>query len=97
METALREIAFIGTVAQFEDTSYLHDKVFLPNQVRLFAALPKLDKDGRYELFKMGVIKGFDVASTSFKGLGYVKVSIPASTTFNTLRVSQDERVSQVL
>jgi hypothetical protein len=97
VEAALRQIAFIGSVVQFEDTSYLHDKVFLPNQARLFAALPKLDEDGRYGFFKMGVIEGFDISSTSFKGLGYVNVSIPASTTFNTLRVSQDQRVSQVI
>ena len=75
----------------------MHDKVFLPNQTRLFAALPKLDEDGRYGFFKLGVIKGFDISSISFKGLGWVMVSIPASTTFNTLRVSQDQRVSQVI
>lgn len=97
VEAALKQIAFIGSVVQFEDTSYLHDKVFLPNQTRLFAALPKLDEDGRYGFFKLGVIKGFDISSISFKGLGWVMVSIPASTTFNTLRVSQDQRVSQVI
>lgn len=97
IEAALREIAFIGSVAEFENTSYLHDKVFAPNQARLFAALPNLDQDGRYQLFKIGAIKGFDVSSASFKGLAYVKVDIPASTTFNTLRVSQDQRVSEVI
>jgi len=35
--------------------------------------------------------------STSFRGLGYVQVGIPASTTFNTIRASQDQRVSQVI
>jgi hypothetical protein len=37
------------------------------------------------------------MSSTSFKGLGYVQVGIPSSTTFNTLRVSQDQRVSEVI
>jgi hypothetical protein len=97
VEAALREFAFVGTVAQFEETNYLHDKVFLPNQARLFAALPQLEQNDRYSFFKMGVIKGFDMSSTSFKGLGYVQVGIPSSTTFNTLRVSQDQRVSEVI
>lgn len=96
-EAALKDLAFIGTVAQFEETNYLHDKVFLPNQARLFAALPQLEQDDRYSFFKMGVIKGFDMSSASFKGLGYVQVCIPALTTFNTLRVSQDQRVSEVI
>lgn len=58
---------------------------------------PSLAKEDRYGLFKMGVIRGFDLSSASFKGLGYVQVGIPASTTFNTIRVSQDQRVSQVI
>jgi hypothetical protein len=97
VEAALKELTFIGTVAQFEETKYLHDKVFLPNQARLFAALPQLGQDDRYSFFKMGVIRGFDISSASFKGLGYVQVGIPASTTFNTLRASQDQRVSEVI
>ncbi len=97
IEAALKEIAFVGTVAQFEATNYLHDKVFLPNQAKLFASLPQLDEEARYGFFMKGVAKGFDISSASFKGLGYVKVRIPASTTFNTLRVSQDQRVSQVI
>jgi hypothetical protein len=97
VEAALKELAFIGSVAQFETTNYLHDKVFLPNQAELFAALPQLEQDDRYSFFKMGVIRGFDMSSASFKGLGYVQVGIPASTTFNTLRVSQDQRVSEVI
>ncbi len=97
VESALKELAFIGSVNQFEETPYLHDKVFLPNQARLFAALPQLGTDDRYSFFKMGVIKGFDISSVSFKGLGYVQVDIPAATTFNTLRVSQDQRVSEVI
>jgi hypothetical protein len=44
-----------------------------------------------------GVIRGFDISSASFKGLAYVQVSIPAMTTFNTVRVSQDQRISQVI
>lgn len=94
---ALKELAFIGSVPQFETTNYLHDKVFLPNQEKLFASLPQLGQEDRYAFFKMGVIRGFDMASASFKGLGYVQVGIPASTTFNTVRVSQDQRVSQVI
>ncbi|MGD1107985.1 MAG: hypothetical protein ABR865_13155 [Terracidiphilus sp.] len=97
VEEALKEIAFIGSVAQFEETSYLHDKVFLPNQAKLFDALPKLNEEGRYTFFKLGVAKGFDVSSESFKGIGYLEVRIPATTTFNTARVSQDERVSEVI
>ena len=84
-------------MAEFEATNYLHDKVFLPNQAKLFAELPQLGQEDRYGFFKMGVIRGFDMASVSFKGLGYVQVGIPASTTFNTIRVSQDQRVSQVI
>jgi len=97
ISTSLKELAFIGSVAQFENDNYLHDKVLLPNQEKLFAALPQLGLDDRYELFKMGVIRGFDMASESFKGLGYLKIGIPASATFNTIRVSQDQRVSQVI
>lgn len=97
VEAALKEVAFIGSVAQFEMTAYLHDKVFLPNQARLFASLPQLAQEDRYGLFKVGVISGFDVSSASFKGLGYVQVGIPTATTFNTVRVSQDQRVSQVI
>lgn len=97
VEAALKELAFIGSVDQFEGTPYLRDKVFLPNQAKLFAALPQLEQDDRYELFKMGVIRGFDISSATFKGLGYVQVDIPAATTFNTLRVSQDQRVSEVI
>jgi hypothetical protein len=97
VEAALKEFAFIGSVTQFEATNYLHDKVFLPNQAKLFASLPQLGEEDRYEFFKMGVIQGFDMSSASFKGLGYVQVGIPASTTFNTLRVSQDQRVSEVI
>jgi hypothetical protein len=97
VEAALKEIAFIGPVAQFEATDYLHDKVFLPNQARLFVSLPQLGQVDRFGFFKMGVTSGFDISSASFKGLGYVQVRIPASTTFNTLRVSQDQRVSQVI
>lgn len=97
IESALKEIAYVGTVTQFEATAYLHDKVFLPNEAKLFAALPELSQEDRYAFFKMGVIRGFDMSSASFKGLGYVEVKIPASTTFNTIRVSQDERVSQVI
>jgi hypothetical protein len=97
VEGALKEFAFMGSVAQFATTDYLHDKVFLPNQAKLFAALPKLGLEDRYGFFKMGVIRGFDISSISFKNLGYVQVSIPASTTFNTPRVSQDQRVSEVI
>ena len=97
VEDALKELAFIGSVAQFETTNYLHDKVFLPNQARLFASLPQLAQEDRYSFFKIGVIRGFDMSSTSFKDLGYVQVDIPASTTFNTARVSQDQRVSEVI
>jgi hypothetical protein len=96
-EAALKEIAFVGTVDQFEATSYLHDKVFLPNQEKLFAALPQLNREDRYSFFKMGVIRGFNMYSASFKGIGYVQVGVPVSTTFNTLRVSQDQRVSEVI
>jgi hypothetical protein len=97
VEAALKELAFVGSVAQFEATNYLHDKVFLPNQDKLFASLPQLGQEDRYAFFKRGVINGFDMSSASFKGLGYVQVGIPASTTFNTVRVSQDQRVSQVI
>jgi hypothetical protein len=97
VEAALKEFAFIGSVTQFEATNYLHDKVFLPNQAKLFASLPQLGMEDRYGFFKMGVIQGFDMSSASFKGLGYIQVGIPASTTFNTLRVSQDQRVSEVI
>jgi hypothetical protein len=97
VEAALKEVAFIGSVAQFEMTDYLHDKVFLPNQARLFASLPQLAQEDRYGLFKVGVIRGFDISSASFKGLGYVQVGVPTATTFNTVRVSQDQRVSQVI
>lgn len=97
VETALKEFAFIGSVAQFETTSYLHDKVFLSNQERLFAALPQLGLEDRYELFKVGVIRGFDMSSELFKGIAYVRVAIPTSTTFNTIKVSQDQRVSQMI
>ncbi len=97
VESALKQIAFIGTVTQFEATSYLHDKVFLPNEAKLFGALPELTQADRYAFFKMGVIRGFDMSSANFKGQGYVKVAIPASTTFNTIRVSQEQRVSQVI
>jgi hypothetical protein len=44
---ALKELAFIGSVAQFETTNYLHDKVFLPNQAKLFASLPQLGQEDR--------------------------------------------------
>jgi hypothetical protein len=64
---ALKELAFIGSVLQFETTNYLHDKVFLPNQAKLFASLPQLGREDRYAFFKMGVIRGFDMASASFK------------------------------
>jgi hypothetical protein len=37
------------------------------------------------------------VSSTSFKGIGYLLLDFPTSTTFNTLRVSQDERVASVI
>jgi hypothetical protein len=97
VEAALKEFAFIGSVAQFEATNYLHDKVFLPNQAKLFASVPQLGQDDRYAFFKLGVIRGFDMSSASFKGLEYVQVGIPASTTFNTVRVSQDQRVAQVI
>lgn len=97
VEAALKELAFIGSVAQFETTDYLHDKVFLPNQTRLFASLPQLAQEDRYSFFKIGVVRGFDMSSVSFKGLGYVQVDIPASTTFNTAKVSQDQRVSEVI
>jgi len=97
VEAALKELAFIGSVAQFETTDYLHDKVFLPNQARLFASLPQLAQEDRYSFFKIGVVRGFDMSSVSFKGLGYVQVDIPASTTFNTAKVSQDQRVSEVI
>lgn len=97
VESAIKELAFIGSVDQFERTPYLHDKVFLPNQAKLFVALPQLEQDDRYNFFKMGVIKGFDISSASFKGLGYVQIDIPAATTFNTLRVSQDQRISEVI
>jgi hypothetical protein len=97
VEAALKRLAFIGTVAQFEATDYLHDKVFLPNQAKLFASLPQLGMEDRYGFFRMGVVKGFDMYSTSFKGVGYVQVGIPESTTFNTLRVSQDQRISEVI
>jgi hypothetical protein len=97
VEAALKQIAFIGSVAQFEATNYLHDKVFLPNEAKLFVSLPQLDEEARYGFFMNGVIRGFDISSASFKGLGYVQVRIPALTTFNTVRVSQDQRVSQVI
>jgi hypothetical protein len=97
VEAALKKFAFIGSVAQFETSNYLHDKVFLPNEERHFAALPQLGLEDRYELFKVGVIRGFDMASELFKGTRYVKVAIPAAATFNTIRVSQDQRVSQVI
>ena len=97
VEAALKKLAFIGTVAQFEATNYLHDKVFLPNEEKLFAALPQLAQEDRYAFFKRGVTSGFDISSASFKGSGYVRVSIPVSTTFNTIRVSQDQRVSSVI
>ncbi len=97
VEDALKKIAFIGSVAQFEATSYLRDKVFIPNQAKLFSSLPQLDQEARYGFFMKGVIRGFDISSVSFKGVGYVQVRIPASTTFNTLRVSQEQRVSEVI
>lgn len=97
VEAALREFSFVGSVAQFETTTYLHDKVFLPNETKLFGSLPQLGHEDRYGFFKMGVVRGFDISSVSFKGLGYVQVGIPASTTFNTVRVSQDQRVSQII
>jgi hypothetical protein len=97
IEAALKELAFVGSVAQFEATNYLRDKVFLPNQDRLFAALPQLGQEDRYAFFKRGVVNGFEVSSASFKGSGYVQVGVPASTTFNTIRVSQDQRVSWVI
>jgi hypothetical protein len=97
VEAALKSISYIGTVAQFEATDYLHDKVFLPNQTRLFAALPQLSQEDRYVFFKMGIVKGFDMSSVSFKNLGYIQIGIPSATTFNTLRVTQDQRVAQVI
>lgn len=97
VEAAIKEVAFIGSVAQFEATNYLHDKVFLPHQARLFVSLPQLGLEDRYRFFRTGIITGFDISSASFKGLGYVQASIPASTTFNTLRVSQDQRIAQVI
>jgi len=97
VEATLKELVFIGTVAQFEATNYLHDKVFLANENKLFAALPQLSREDRYAFFKRGVVSGFDISSTSFKGSGYVQVGIPTSTTFNTIRVSQDQRVSLLI
>ncbi len=97
VEAALKQLAFIGSVDQFEATTYLHDKVFLPNQEKLFASLPQLDQESRYGFFKMGVARGFDISSASFKGVGYILVGIPVLTTFNTLTVSQDQRVSEVM
>jgi hypothetical protein len=97
VEAALKQIAFIGSLVQFENSSYLHDKVFLPNQAKAFVALPTLGVEDRYQLFKAGVTEGCDVSSTSFKGIGYLLLDVPTSTTFNTLRVSQDERVAGVI
>lgn len=97
VEAALREILFFGSVAQFEATDYLRNKVFLPNQARLFASLPELGQEDRYALFKLGVTKGFDISSVPFKELRYVQVGLPSSATYNTLRVPQDQRVSEVI
>jgi hypothetical protein len=97
VEAALREISFLGSVAQFEATDYLRNKVFLPNEARLFASLPELGQEDRYALFKAGVSKGFDISSVSFKELRYVQVGLPSSATYNTLRVPQDQRVSEVI
>lgn len=97
LEAAIKELAFVGSVAQFEATDYLHEKVFLPNEAKLFAGLPRLSLEDRYSFFKAGVLRRFDISSTSFKDLGYLQVGVPASMTFNTLRVSQDQRVSQVI
>jgi len=97
LNAAIKDLAFIGSVTQFEASDYLREKVFLPNQAKLFVSLPMLGQEDRYSFFKAGILRGFDMSSTSFKDLGYLQVGIPASTTFNTLRVSQDQRVSQVI
>src|SRR5271165_2029856 len=51
IEAALKELAFIGSVAQFETTNYLHDRVFLPNEAKLFASLPQLGQGGPLRTF----------------------------------------------
>lgn len=97
IDSALQEMIYMGSISDFESSSYLHDKVFLPNEEKLFADLPKLGQDDRYEFFKIGVKKGFDISSTKFKGVGYLEVEIPAVTIFNTLKVSQDQRIAQII
>lgn len=71
--------------------------MFLPHQAGLFASLPELDESARYAFFLRGVVRGFDVSSLRFKETGYVNFSIPATTTFNTIRVAQNERVATVI
>ena len=97
VEAALKNIAFIGSLDQFEASAYLHDKVFLPNESKLFASLPELRQEDRYAIFQEGVRRGFDISSGRFKERNYLNVFVPQTTTFNTLRVSQDQRVAELV
>lgn len=97
IEAALKDLVFVGSVSLFEASDYLRDKVFMPNQARLFAALAQLGIEDRYALFKACVVRGFGASSISFKNVGYLQVGVTTSTTYNTVRVSQDERIARVI
>lgn len=71
--------------------------MFLHNHEKAFRLLPDVGLEDRYVLFKLGVLRGFDVSSTTFRSHAYLNVSIPISTTFNTITVPQDQRVTNLI
>lgn len=97
LTVALKSVVFLGTKEQFIESAYLHDTLFAPNEKRLFAQLPGLSTGDRFKIFQQGLRLGSDVGSETFKNRHYVTVNVPLLTTFNTIRTSGDQRVSEVL
>jgi hypothetical protein len=97
LTAALKAVVFAGTKEQFIESAYLHDTLFAPNEKRLFAEAPALPVEDRFKIFQQGLRLGSDVASEAFKNRRYITISVPLLTTFNTIRTSGDQRVSEVL
>jgi hypothetical protein len=98
LEKAFQEIAFVGTISAFEKSDYFKKEVvdvLFPKVFR--GSLSKLDSNTQMELMRS---VGYDIdaiGNTDYKDEQYLAIRVPVGIEYNTLRVNQAERTSQVV
>lgn len=98
LEKAFQEVVFVGTVSAFEKSDYFKKEVIDVLFPKVFrGSLSNLDSKTQIELMRS---VGYDIdsiGSSEYKGEQYLAMRVSIGVEYNTLRVNQAERTSQVV